>query len=119
VITAARVAFECSGKRPGAGLSLLGEVRKGRSATDAEVASVAVPAGGASTLLDSCEALVDEPPDAPLLGVVFILSRTVAMGGFVIGFGDPSRFRPPWCALPGLRATEAGPGAGSRAASVG
>jgi hypothetical protein len=51
-----------------------------------------VPAGDASTLLNSCEAFVDEPLDALLLGVVFIVSRPVGVGGFAIGFSDPPRF---------------------------
>ena len=57
---------------------------KGWSATD----GVLVPADGASTLLNGRDAFVDEPPDAPLLSCKLIVSRTVAVGGFLIGFGD-------------------------------
>jgi hypothetical protein len=59
----------------------------GGSATDGEL----VPAGGASTLLHSCEAFVDEPLDTSLLSVAYIVSRTVAAGGFLIEFRNPFR----------------------------
>lgn len=62
----------------------------GWSATDGGL----VPADAASTLLNSRQAFVNKPPDAPLLSVMFVVSRTVAVCGFLIGFGDPSRLGP-------------------------
>lgn len=57
---------------------------KGWSATDGGLA----PTDGASTLLNGCEVFVDEPLDARLFSLAFIVLRTGAVGGFLIGFGD-------------------------------
>ena len=48
-------------------------------------------ADAASTLLDRCQALLDETPDAPRLSVVLIVSSMLRTCGIMIGLGDASR----------------------------